>query len=375
MRKALFSMVGILAALLMPILLLAPIASAQTTRIHGTVLDLQGNPYAGVAITVTNKADGSKYTTTTDKNGKFAVNGLKDGIYDINFKKDNINYTEEVQTTSQTADNGLALNMNFKEIAEKDPAYMAAMEKAKAANAKFKQMKVHFDNGVHAMQSAASVKQQIQTTTDPTQRQTLQASLSNDYQTAITEFQQAQQGAPPKDPNLPTILGNLAIAYEGAGQYDKAVAAAQQAAAIKPTPAIYQQLGTDLAYQGKMDEASAACEKAASLDPTNKDAAEICYKNMGIVLTNAGKMSDAATPLQKASQLNPNDAEVWYLLGNALAAQINVKQEGGKDVYIIPPGTKAAYKKYLKLDPNGVHAAEVKQTLATLEGSSSGKSQ
>lgn len=367
MKRTLLSKLGILALALAPMLLLAPIASAQLTRLSGKVIGLDGQPSEGMVITITNTADGTKYTLTTDKDGKFAQNGLKVGTYNVNFQKDNINYSQQMQINGSMAETGAVLDMNFKDIAAKDPEFMAAMKKQEEAKNKFSQMKTHFDNGVHAMQNATTVKQQLRATTDATQRQTLQASLNSDYQTAITEFTQAQQGTQEKDPNLPTILGNLSAAYEGAGQYDKAADAAQQAAAIKPTPAIYEQLGTDLAYQGKMQEASAACDKAASLDPADKNTGEICYKNMGIVLTNAGKMSDAATPLKKATELNPNDAQTWYLLGNALMSQIDTKKENGKDVYVVPPGTREAYQKYLKLEPNGPFAAEAKQALAGLD--------
>lgn len=367
MKRTLLSKLGILALAIAPVLLLAPIASAQLTRLSGKVIGLDGQPAVGMTITITNTADGTKYTVTTDKDGKFAQSGLKVGTYNVNFQKENINYSQQMQINGSMAETGAVLDMNFKDIAAKDPEFMAAMKKQEEAKSKFSQMKTHFDNGVHAMQNASTVKQQLHTTTDATQRQTLQASLNTDYQTAITEFTQAQQGTQEKDPNLPTILGNLSAAYEGAGQYDKAAEAAQQAAAIKPTPALYEQLGTDLAYQGKMQDASAACDKAASLDPADKNTGEICYKNMGIVLTNAGKMSDAATPLKKASELNPNDAQTWYLLGNALMSQIDTKKEGGKDVYVIPPGTKEAYEKCLKLDPNGPYSAEAKQAIAGLD--------
>lgn len=367
MKRTLLSKLGILALVIAPILLLAPIASAQLTRLSGKVIGLDGQPEEGMTITITNTADGTKYTLTTDKDGKFAQNGLKVGTYNVNFQKDNINYSQQMQINGSMAETGAVLDMNFKDIAAKDPEFMAAMKKQEEAKNKFSQMKTHFENGVHAMQNASTVKQQLRTTTDATQKQTLQASLNSDYQTAITEFTQAQQGTQEKDPNLPTILGNLSSAYEGAGQYDKAAEAAQQAATIKPTPAVYEQLGTDLAYQGKMQDASAACDKAASLDPADKNTGEICYKNMGIVLTNAGKMSDAATPLKKATELNPNDAQTWYLLGNALMSQIDTKKENGKDVYVVPPGTREAYQKYLKLEPNGPFAAEAKQALAGLD--------
>ncbi|MGC1106678.1 MAG: carboxypeptidase regulatory-like domain-containing protein [Candidatus Acidiferrales bacterium] len=364
--KTLLSRLGILTLLMAAVCTLAPVASAQLTRLSGTVLDFQGNPYSGVAITITNTGDGTKYTTTTDKDGKYAQTGLKIGTYDINFKKDNIDYTQTVRIDGSMADLGAVLNMNFKEIAAKTGYDVNAAAKQKEAQAKFAQMKTHFDNGVHAMDDANTVKQQLRTASAD-QKGTLEASLNTDYQTAITEFGQAQQGVTEKDPNLALILGDLAVAYDGTGKYDQAIDALQKSAAIKPVGATYQQLGTDLAHAGKIDDAEAACDKAATADPTNKSAGEVCYRNIGIVLTNAGKMNDAVGPLQKATQLDPNDADAWYLLGNALVAGIDTKQEGNKQVYVVPPGTEEAYKKCLELQPNGPHAAEAQQSLQVVE--------
>ena len=44
----------LLALLLAPMFLLGPTAAAQTTKLSGKVLDLQGNPYPDVAVTITN---------------------------------------------------------------------------------------------------------------------------------------------------------------------------------------------------------------------------------------------------------------------------------------------------------------------------------
>lgn len=360
-----------LALLLAPILLLTPTAWAQTGRLSGKVLDLQGNPYPDVVVTISNKDNGAHFVIKTDKDGSYQQIGLQAGIYDVNFKKDNIDYTDQVRIDSSNGDKGNVLNEDFQAIAKKQGYDAEAVKKQQEAANKFKMMKAHFDNGVHAITDADATKQQLRTS-PPDQRATLQAQLNTDYQTAVTEFEQARQGAPDKDPNLPTILGNLGLAYDGAGKYPEAVDALQKSVELKPTPALYMQLGTDLAHVGKIPEAGAACDKAATLDPTSKTVAAGCYKNIGVVLTNSGKMKDAAEPLQKATQLDPKDADAWYFLGNALTNQIDAKKEGGKDIYIIPPGTLEAYQKYLELQPTGPYAAEAKASLDSLKQLSGG---
>jgi tetratricopeptide (TPR) repeat protein len=361
--KTLLSRLGLLALLLAAVCMLAPMASAQQlTRLSGTVFGFDGNPLPGMVVTITNKGNGTKYTLTTDKDGKFVQNGLPIGSYDVNFKKDEIDYTEAMQINGSMADVGAVMKVNFKDIAAKTGYNVEAVKQQQAAVAKFKEMKTHFDNGVHAMDDASTVKQQLKTASAD-QKSTFQASMNTDYQTAITEFEQAQQGAPEKDPNLPLILGDLGAAYDGAGKYDQAIDTYQKAIAIKATAALYQSLGTDLARTGKMDDAGAACDKAATIDPTNKSVGVVCYTNMGIVLSNEGKMDEAVAPLQKATQLDPNGADAWFLLGNALVAGISTKKEGTKDVYVIPPGTEEAYKKYLELQPNGPFAGQAKESL------------
>ncbi|MGH9732265.1 MAG: tetratricopeptide repeat protein [Candidatus Acidiferrales bacterium] len=360
-----------LALLLAPMFLLGPTATAQTTKLSGKVLDLQGNPYPDVVVTITNKDTGQSFVIKTDKDGNYAQMGLRSATYTVNFKKDNINYTVTAQVDSNMGDKGWILNENFKEIAAKQGYDVEAAKKQQEAANKFKEMKTHFENGVHAIADADTTKQQLRTSTAD-QKATLQAQLNTDYQTAVTEFEQAQQSAPEKDPNLPTILGNLGVAYDGAGKYPEAVDTLQKALELKPTPALYMQLGTDLARVGKIPEAGAACDKAATLDPTSKTIGESCYKNIGVVLSNAGKMKDATEPLQKATQMDPKDADAWYLLGNALTNQVDAKKEGGKDVYIIPPGTLEAYQKYLELQPTGPHAADAKASLDSLKQLSGG---
>jgi tetratricopeptide (TPR) repeat protein len=378
-----------LALFIVPLLLVVPRASAQNGQLSGQVFDLQGKPYPDVTVTISNKDTGSAYTVKTDKEGKFLQLGIQFGNYKLNFKKDKdkVNYDlEGINVPGQTE----PLTVNFKDIAAKQGVDPEAAAKAEAAKKKFTDMKTHFDTGRAALTAADALKQQIRAASAD-QLADLLAKRNSSLTTAISEFQQAQQAAPEKDSNLPTILGNLGLAYDGAGEvdrlmmrhapadqhdtlqakmnsdYDQAVANLQKAADLKPTAAIYFQLGTELANTGKIPEASAACDKGATLDPTGPGSAENCYRNIGIVLSNQNKMKDAVAPLQKATQMNPKDAEAWFLLGSALTNTIETKQEGAKMIYIIPPGTAEAYQKYLELEPNGPNAADAKGSLEALQ--------
>jgi len=256
-------------------------------------------------------------------------------------------------------------------------------------------VKPHFANGNQAMQNAQAIRQQVQTAASD-QKPALLTKMKADYQTAISEYEQALQETEVRDEDglhvigligvirnglvtqqkalemlvqdkdLPVILSNLGLAYGGTEQYQEAINMLQQAAVLKPAAGTYMELGTDFAQVGKMPEATATCDKILTVDPTARNMQAGCYKNVAIVLTNKGKLADALTPLQKATQLNPQDALAWKLLGDAFSSTIASKSEEGKTVYVVPSGTIEAYEKYLQLQPNGPYAEQVKIALDAL---------
>src|SRR5215469_10041997 len=254
--------------------------------------------------------------------------------------------------------------------------------------------KPHFANGNQAMQDAKAIRERLQTAASD-QKPTLIARMKEDYQRAITEYEQAIEETEVRDENgltvigkigvirnglvsqqkavdmlvqdkdLPVILSNLGLAYGGVGEYQQAITRLQQAAILKPAAGTYMELGTDLAQVGKVPEATAECDKVLTVDPAAKNMQSGCYKNVAIVLTNKGNLVGVIAHLQKTTQLNPQDGLAWKLLGDALTNTITSKSEAGKMVYVIPPGTIEAYQRYLQLEPNGPYAGQVQ---AAVEG-------
>ena len=346
------------------------VAAQNVGRISGTVYDLNSKPWPGVSIEIKSEQSGTSYTTKTDKKGQYVQVGLASGIYTITFRNDEarVNYEVRVRVGMGGPDD-VTQDVNFKEVISKNPQYTEAMKKQEEEKQKYENMKAHFQNGVAAMNEAQQVKGSLATVA-PDQKTTLQAKLSSLYQTAITEFQAAEQAAGPKEPNLALVLANLGVAYESAGNYQEAANYFQKATELKPTQANYfLSLGTNLARVGKMAEAGSACDKAAALDPANPAA---CWRNVGIVLYNENKVKEAVEPLRKASQLDPKNADTWYLLGAALLNTMGSKVVGGKIVPVIAPGTAEAYQKCLELAPNGPHAAEAQAALDTLKSLGAG---
>jgi tetratricopeptide (TPR) repeat protein len=272
----------------------------------------------------------------------------------------------------------------------------ATAEKKKAEDAanRSKLYKSHLANGNDAMHEAQEIRRQIPAATGG-QRTALVAKMKADYQTAIAEYEEALKNTTiadensmqtfglirvirdglitqekavqmlTQDKNMPVLMSNVGLAYSGIEDYQDAIPFLQEATLIKAAPGTYMQLGTDLAAVGKVPDGIATCDKIPSADPAATDMQAACYRNIAVLLTNANKLPDAVAPLEKATQLNPKDALAWKLLGDALSNSITTKQQKGKMVYVIPPGTMEAYQQYLQLEPNGLYAGQVK---ATLEG-------
>lgn len=378
MRK----LIRILGALTLALLFTTVALAQDSGRLNGEILDKEGKPYADVTVAIKNPETGQTFTAKTDKNGKFSQLGLRGGNYTILLtnQKDALNYGPVGVTVETTKEN--TFKISFKDImAETAAAHPEEVKKKEEEENKFKAMKMHFDNGVAAMTEATDLQKQIRAAATADQKGPLQEKRATDCQTAITEFEKAEQGVGPKEiGNHATVWQDLGASYECVGRYDDAAAAFQKAIDLKPQAAFYAGLSTNLANaaatqtdpkvaESKLADANAGCAKALALDPA---AGATCYKNVGIVLSNKGRQKDAIEPLQKATQANPQDAQTWFLLGSSLSAAIEPKQEGDKMMYIIPPGTKEAYQKAIDISPNSPIAAQAKEALEGLDALTGG---
>lgn len=365
------------------VLLLAATVRAQEGRVSGQVMDMNGKPWAGVTVTL--KSDtGRTFTLKTDKDGKYSQIGIPGGMYVITLANQaaGLNFSEQHQVKP---DDTNTFDFNFKEIMaqqQNNPANADAEKKRQESQNAFKEMQTHFNNGRAALDDSATLRKQM-ATLSADQKTATQDKINTDYQTAITELEQAEKGVQPKDvKNHAVVLSTLGQAYDGVGRFSDAVAVYQKAIDMNPQPSYYVDLSTatvnaaaaqtdttDLA--AKVTEAGADCDKASTLDPT---LAGRCWKNIGIVLSNKNHLAEALVPLQKATTADPKDAQAWFLLGGALANEITSKQEGTKLTYTFPPGLTDAYQHCIDADPNGPYAAQAKATLDGLNQLSGGTS-
>lgn len=337
----------------------APRAAAQEASISGTILDLDGKPWADCGVNLEGDT-GTKQSTKTDKAGKYSFTGLKPGTYKLSVA---LPLQKEPFTAQVKVGNGqnVPADLNFLElVAKKNAEYVAAVKKQGEEKSKFGAMKQHFDQGVAFLEQERAAKADL-SKVPADQKDAAKAKVNELADQAVAEFQQAQKSAPEKDPNLHLFWARMGEAYDLAGRNDEAINAYQQAVAAKPDNAsYYNNLGNVLARAGKIDEAKAAYTKSAELDPTN---AAMAWRNFGISLYTAGRMQEAVEPLQKATQLDPKSAQAWYLLGACLVASADYKQVGDKMEVTLKPGTVEAYQKAIELDPNGPWGAQAKQGL------------
>ncbi len=342
---------------------MAVAAAAQSMgRINGTVKDENGNPWPGVTVVIQSPDTGAKFTLKTDSKGKYMQMGIMPGVYTITFET--TKFPAQVYKVRVEGGSELTQDINFKELLAKNPGYLEAMKKEAAAKKQFAQLKQYFETGRKAMDQVHTLQSQMATQPAAQQTQT-QQQIQQLSQTAITSLTQAVQVAGPTNSNLPVILGNLALAYQDAGQHDKAADTFVKASQLEPTnPNYLLGAATNLAYGGKIQEASADCEKIAAVSATTVGT---CWRNIGVVLYNTNQLQAAVTPLQKATQVNPNDADAWFLLGNALMNTMQSKMVNGKLTAVVVPGTVEAFQKYLELAPNGPEADQARQSLMALQ--------
>lgn len=344
---------------------LATSAAAQneaSARIHGTVFDIQGNPFSGITISIKNSATAQVVDVASDSGGRYARGGLAPGAYTISLKqKDQVVYEQIVQLAPGQ---DLTQDFNFKELQAKQASDQAAAEaKAAETRAKFAAMKTHFDAGTAALDQAKQTRAQMDKL--PKDQQTsMQSQLDQTSGTAVTELKAALDATPEDSSNRNIVLAKLGDAYETAGKYTDAADNYSKAAALKPDPGYYNNLGNDLARTGKVDDALAAYQKAIALDPTNT---AMYWRNFAVGLYNSNRIKESLDPLKKATEADPKNAQAWYLLGAALVYTMEYKQEGDKVIPVMQPGTLEAYQKAIELDPNGPYGAQAKQGLEALQ--------
>jgi tetratricopeptide (TPR) repeat protein len=310
MRTFLFR--GTLALAVLLTLAAAP-AFAQSI-VRGTVVDAQNKPVDGATVAIESVDTGRTVQTKTDKKGEFMQIGLQTGNYKVTVTKDKVGTDSKPARISQGTPAELAFRLA--------PAGAATADNKEAA----------------AIQAAA---------------QAGAAALgAGNYDEAIAKFNEVVA----KVPTCSDCYTRIGSAYLAKKQYDDAETAFKKSVEIKPSAEAYNGLANLYNTQKKFDLAADASSKAAELSAgaPGGGGAEASY-NQGVILFNSQKFADAKTAFEAAVKADPNMALAHYQLG---MTALNLGQ--------IPQAVESL-QTYLKLDPNGPKAAEVKAALPALE--------
>jgi tetratricopeptide (TPR) repeat protein len=344
----------------------SPRAAAQMGSISGSIMDVNGKPWAEVTVRAVSD-QGAKQEIKTDSGGKFSLPNLRAGIYSlfIVFPPPNDKQAPYEAQCKVTSGEDAKVDLNFKDIvAQQGGAAQEQLKKQEEAKGKMEGLKAHFSAGNALIDQEKLAKNEL-AKAPPDQRDAAKQKLANLGDQAVKEFQEAAKNLGEKDPNTHLVWFKLGEAYETANRFDEAAQAYQQAIAAKgDVPGYYNNLGNALAKAGKIEDAKAAYTKSAELDPPN---AATAWRNFGISLYNANRLGDAVEPLQKSAELDPKNPQTWYLLGASLVYKMTTKKVGDKEEVQFAPGTIEAYKKAVELDPDGTWGQQAKQGLEQLQ--------
>jgi tetratricopeptide (TPR) repeat protein len=334
-------------------------ATADDGKITGNVIDFDGKVWANLPVKIKSE-QGVIVEGKTDEKGNFAFPNLRNGKYVVTILAPQLQQPFELPVQVTGADTP-AVNVNFKDILEKqNPEAAAAYKKRAEDQSKVTGMKEHFNNGVAFLDQERAAKLEL-SKAPADKKEEAKAKIADLSTKAVGEFQEAQKAAPEKDPNGHLFWARMGEAYDLAGRNDEAINAYQQAITLKPENAsYYNNLGNILGRTGKIDEARAAYTKSAELDPPN---AALAWRNFGISLYQAGRMQEAVEPLKKSIEIDPKSAQAHYLLGACLVASADYKQIGDKMEVTLKPGTIEAYQKAVDLDPGGTWGKQAKEGL------------
>lgn len=329
-------------------------------KVQGTVKD-KGQPVAGADVVFINPDLPTTYRSRTDENGVFEISGLPTGG----------NYHMEITNAS-----GLKIFVSDKLAfnAEASGPAVLAIDASDVSKTDLYDAAVHRH---YTPEEIAALKAQLAKaqTENPLIRQAVEAMMAKRWNDAIPPLRQLIA----YDPDRYEFYQSLGEAHLNLGQYDEALQSFQKGIQIAgsniapsfPNPAndpekkktrvtnMLVDEGNAYLKLGKKSEAIAAFTRATKMDPNSA----VAQFNLCATLYNMQKI-DAALPVcEKSIALEPQRADTYFIKGRMLFQK---KKTIGAAKVQVPPGTAAALKKYLELQPEGAHAKEARNMLAMI---------
>ena len=385
---------------ILKLVMMAAIALGCTANLHaqafakiqGKCTGVDGKPMVGAKVELLNADNGRKYDAKTDKKGGYFYPFIDPGTYKVTLLQDDkpVTFFDKVQL--QITPDGNPTQVDFDLPKQMAMQGMNASSSGGGSGAPGPRAKANQPSNAQVQQQ---IKQQEEKNAkNEAERQKI-AQLNTMLKQAIADeqaknFDQAiavLNQTVTIDPTKDILWANLGLAQLQAGQvaetagtrdvakdhYQKSVDAYTKANTIKPNDASYlNNLGQGYAKTGQPQKALEEYTQSAQLDPAN---AALYYFNLGATLTNQAtfetnattkqkELDDADVAFDKAVTAKPDYAEAWYQKGINLLSKATYSKSGK----MIPAsGTTEAFQKYLDLAPTGVHAADAKSMIASLE--------
>jgi tetratricopeptide (TPR) repeat protein len=350
-KNLIFSVLAVLLAAIFA----TPVWSQNTAQVEGKVLNA-GKPVPNAQITMTNGDNNRKYKVKADKNGAFMLIGVEFGRrYHIEVTGSNGEQLYAYDRPIMPPEGGGPTQVTI------DVSQAAEGQGGQASQPKYTKEQV--DEMQKQKEKAENTNVLI--------KQAIDDMNAKNWSAALPILQQLV-ASDPNNWQYQQALGNTKLSLEqyeqAADAYAKGIQSAEAITNVDPKNPLtdpvkkkaglaqmYTNEGNALLKLKKNNEAVAAFTKAASLDPNPATA----YFNLCATQYNTGNVDGALDACDKAIAADPTKADAYFIKGSLLVGES--KMENGK--MVPPPGAAEALNKYLELQPQGPHAADVKQML------------
>ena len=323
MRTNLFRVVRLTLALAVLLTCAATPALAQSVM-RGKVVDAKGQPVVGAVVLFEAQGVNRRTEVKTDSKGEFLQVGLPSGEYKITASKEGVGSSSMPGRVTQGQNAPMSFTLT--PAAPAGTGLGASADKAAAAAL-----------GAMAAQAVDHMK-----------------AGRNDE--AIAGFNDLIA----KVPTCADCYYNLGVAYTNKNQYAEAEAAYKSVVELKPDSTdACTGLANIYNAQKKFELAAEASANASKFSGgaaggAGGGSAESIY-NQGVILFNSQKFAEAKVQFEAATKADANMAMAHYQLG---MTALNLGDF---------PLAVSSLETYLKLDPNGAKAAEVKASLPALQ--------
>lgn len=302
---------------------------AQTTaRVHGVIRDQDGNPVAGVKITIPDPdVKGRVAEATSDEFGKYQI-VIADATKPLAWRieKEGFHTTE----TPKKVPAALTVELDLVIFSLDGPLPMGEVPAAEEAEAARQRQEAKI-RAAELFNEGATLYN------------------AKDIDGALAKF----QAAVGEDPELAPAHSVIARIHHGRQQWAEAAAAAERAAGLKPGDAAAQFVRFDAwSRLGDQEKSLAALEGLKHADPAN--AAKVIYQR-GEELFNGNDTAAALALFQEAVGIDPENARAHYRLG---LCYVNL----GKSAE-----AKAALERFVALAPDDPEAAVAKEMIGYLK--------